>query len=158
VPGLALAAVAYGMKEPLRGATDTPEQRAADAAREAAIRDEPAGDEAGARRAAPIRAVLEAVLRALLEAGRGYGEVCRSPLYVFTVLGSAAETFALGALAYWGPQLLQLDKGLSEKGAGLTIGLVALVGGMLGTLAGGLLSDLLLKRTARAYPLVCAVA
>jgi MFS family permease len=130
LPGVALAVVAYLIREPARGAMDVSVESA---------------DGALLAPHAPPNAV------------EGYLRLVRIPVYTLSVLGYSAMTFAFGALAYWGPQLLQADKGMTEKEAGLAIGLVALVGGMVGTLAGGVLADRLLRRTKNAYALVCAV-
>ena len=125
-PGIALAITAYLIREPERGALDSAADRAAAAARKGA------------------------------SFIQNYVTLFRNPLYMLSVLGYSATTFALGALAYWAPQLLQTDKGMSETAAGITIGLCAGLGGTVGTLFGGWLSDRLLKRTSHAYPYVCA--
>lgn len=125
-PGIVLAISAYLIREPVRGALDSETDRALAAARKGAT------------------------------FVQNYLTLLRNPLYLLSVLGYSAVTFSLGALAYWAPQLLQTDKGMSETSAGITIGLCAGVGGTLGTLVGGTLSDRLLKRTPHAYPYVCA--
>lgn len=67
--------------------------------------------------------------------------LARVPLYRNTVLGYCAYTFALGGFAYWGPKYLHLRYGLEAGRASVLFGLVTVVGGSIGTLAGGWLAD-----------------
>jgi MFS family permease len=65
-------------------------------------------------------------------------------------LGYGMITFALGGLAFWMPRYLEVAKGLTLAQANyLLFGSVTVAGG-LGTLAGGLLGDRLLRFTPRA--------
>jgi MFS transporter, Spinster family, sphingosine-1-phosphate transporter len=57
-----------------------------------------------------------------------------------------AYTFAMGALSWWSPDLLQGSYALSEADAGMLFGAMAVVTGLLGTLAGGKLTDRLQAR------------
>jgi predicted MFS family arabinose efflux permease len=115
VPGLALAGMALGIREPSRGRYDS--------------------DTAQAPPRWP-----EAV--ALLLKNREY---------MLTVAGYAAVTFASGALADWFPPFLQRHRGMSLKESGYYVGLSVIVGGLGGTLAGGLLGDALKRWTRQPY-------
>lgn len=60
--------------------------------------------------------------------------------YVFTVLGYAAYTFALGGLAFWLPAFFERVRGLSTSQAATMSGGILVVTGFLGTLIGGRLA------------------
>jgi MFS family permease len=68
------------------------------------------------------------------------------PLFVRTVLGYCAYSFALGGFAYWAPKYLHVQYGLEVGVASARFGAVTVVTGALGTLVGGWLGD----RAARA--------
>lgn len=61
--------------------------------------------------------------------------------YRATVFGYTAQTFAVGAFAFWAPTflLIRFDAGLAK--ANLTFGAVTVVAGLLATLCGGWLGD-----------------
>lgn len=61
--------------------------------------------------------------------------------YRFTVLGYTAQTFAVGAFAFWAPAFLLKRFGASLAKANFTFGLVTVVAGLLATLCGGWLGD-----------------
>lgn len=61
--------------------------------------------------------------------------------YRFTVLGYTAQTFAVGAFAFWAPAFLLKRFGASLAKANFTFGLVTVFAGLLATLAGGWLGD-----------------
>src|SRR5215510_10748294 len=86
----------------------------------------------------------------------GYRMLLTNRGYLFACFGYAAITFALGALVFWAPEWLKSDKGLSAEEANLVLGLCAVVGGFIGTMAGGVIADRLAKRVRGAYFLVCA--
>jgi MFS transporter, Spinster family, sphingosine-1-phosphate transporter len=71
--------------------------------------------------------------------------------YVFAVAGYAAVTFASGALADWFPTFLQRHRGMSIEGSGRYVGMSAVLGGLGGTLAGGLIGDALKRWTRHPY-------
>ena len=87
-----------------------------------------------------------------------YAHLVRNRQYVLAVLGYAAYTFALGALAFWMPAFLERARGMTRQQATVTFGSIALVTGFVGTFAGGWLGDLLLRRTRQAYLWVAGVA
>ncbi|HMM36486.1 MAG TPA: MFS transporter, partial [Thermoanaerobaculia bacterium] len=74
------------------------------------------------------------------------------------VLGYAAYTFGLGAMAFWMPAFLERVRGVPKEDATVRFGLVVVVTGFVGTFAGGFLGDALLKRTKEAYLWVSGVS
>jgi MFS transporter, Spinster family, sphingosine-1-phosphate transporter len=88
----------------------------------------------------------------------------RIPLYRIVVLGQCAYTFAIGGFGFWAPKYIAARYGLEDGHAAFQFGLVTVVGGAVGTLAGGMLGD---RRTrsrtddegiARGNLAVCAIA
>jgi len=130
VPGLALAALALRLYDPPRGAQD-PDTGPAPGTRSAAV--------GGAARAA-------------------YAALLRNRPYVLTVLGYAAYTFAIGALAFWTPAFLERTRGISKAQATVQFGAVVVATGFLGTYAGGWLGDWWLPRSRQAYLWLSGVA
>lgn len=61
--------------------------------------------------------------------------------YRMTVLGYVAQTFAVGAFAFWAPAFLLKRFGASLAKANFTFGLVTVVAGLLATLCGGWVGD-----------------
>src|SRR5256714_2409915 len=123
VPGLVLAALALRLYDPPRGAQDPD-----------------AGPGPGARSPALASAAPAA-----------YAALVRNRPYVLTVLGYAAYTFAIGALAFWTPSFLERTRGISKPHATVQFGAVVVATGFLGTYAGGWLGDRLLRRSRQAY-------
>jgi MFS family permease len=82
----------------------------------------------------------------------------RNRYYRVTVLGYAAYTSAIGALAFWMPAFLERVRGMPRAQATVGFGAIVVVTGVVGTLVGGWLGDRFLKRTPRAYVLVSAIA
>ena len=80
-----------------------------------------------------------------------YAALLRNRPYVLTVLGYAAYTFAIGALAFWTPSFLERTRGLSKAHATVQFGAVVVGTGFLGAYAGGWLGDWLLSRSRQAY-------
>jgi len=75
----------------------------------------------------------------------------RIPLYVKSVLGYAAFTFAVGGFGYWGPTYLYQrfgSTGFTLSAANLWMGAVTVVGGALGTAIGGVWGDRAAKSVA----------
>ncbi len=89
----------------------------------------------------------------------GYQLLLKNRGYIFASLGYAAVTFALGALVSWAPKWLNADKGLSVETATLLLGGFVVVGGILGTMAGGAIGDWLTRRGVKAaYFWVCSAS
>jgi predicted MFS family arabinose efflux permease len=100
---------------------------------------------------APARGAADGVVEPPPSLGRAYRELGRNRLYLWTVLGYAAYTFAIGGMAYWAPSYLMRARGLGQSEAGLLFGGITVVTGIVGTLAGGFLGDRLLAVTPKAY-------
>lgn len=88
---------------------------------------------------------------------RDYLELFRTRTYVLNCLAMTAMTFAIGGLAAWVPTYLTRVRGMELAQANLTFGLLTLVSGVGGTVAGGWLGDRLLRRIPAAYFLVSGV-
>jgi MFS family permease len=59
------------------------------------------------------------------------------PDYLLTVAGYVAQTFAMGAFAFWGPTFLLRVHGMKLEAAGTFFGAALVVTGLAGTLLGG---------------------
>ncbi len=86
-----------------------------------------------------------------LSAWASYRRLLRNGLYVRTVLGYAAYTFALGGLAFWAPAFLERVRGLPKTEATVQFGAIVVVTGFLGTFGGGWLGDWWLRRSKGGY-------
>ncbi|OLC02066.1 MAG: MFS transporter [Gemmatimonadetes bacterium 13_1_40CM_4_69_8] len=130
VPGIVLAALALRLYEPPRGAQDAV-----------------GAPTSGGPAVSPGRAARAA-----------YGALLRNRPYILTVLGYAAYTFAIGALAFWTPAFLERARGIPKAQATVQFGAIVVVTGFLGTYGGGWLGDRLLRRSQQAYLWVSGVA
>jgi MFS transporter, Spinster family, sphingosine-1-phosphate transporter len=133
VPGLVLAFLALRLYDPPRGAQDPG-----------------SADDAGTSTAAhpSLGGAARVAYRALL----------RNRPYVLTVLGYAAYTFAIGALAFWTPAFLERARGLAKAQATVQFGAVVVVTGFIGTYAGGWIGDRFLRVSRQAYLWVSGAA
>lgn len=134
-PGLVLAALALRLYEPPRGAQDPSDPGGAP----------PPG---GGAHAVSLAGAARAAYAALL----------RNRPYVLTVLGYAAYTFAIGALAFWTPAFLERARGIPKAQATVQFGAIVVVTGFLGTYGGGWLGDRLLRLSKQAYLWVSGLA
>ncbi len=129
VPGLVLAVLALRLYDPPRGAQD------------------PADSPASASHAVSLGNAARAAYAALI----------RNRPYVFTVLGYAAYTFAIGALAFWTPAFLERTRGIPKAQATVQFGAIVVVTGFIGTYAGGWIGDYYLRVSRQAYLWVSGV-
>ncbi len=83
-----------------------------------------------------------------------YLELFRTPTFLYNTAGMAAVTFATGAYAVYGSDFYQTVRGMSAKDAGIWIGGMTAVAGLIGIGLGMWVPDLLLRYTRRAYLLV----
>jgi MFS transporter, Spinster family, sphingosine-1-phosphate transporter len=130
IPGLALAVLCLWLRDPPRGSQDAA----------------PSADDS-------VRAK-----GARFDIKTTYLHLVRNRPYVFTVLGYAAYTFALGGLASWMPAFLERVRGMSPDKATVQFGEIVVVTGFVGTFVGGWLGDYCAKRSKQAYLLVSAIA
>jgi MFS family permease len=87
-----------------------------------------------------------------------YLHLLHNRTFVLTALGYAAYTFALGGLAFWMPAFLERIRGMTRHEATVTFGAITLVTGIIGTVIGGWLGDLFLKKTKHSYLWVSGIA
>ncbi len=130
VPGLVLAVLVTRLYEPPRGAQD------------------PDAPKASGARATALGHAARAAYAALL----------RNRPYVLTVLGYAAYTFAIGALAFWTPAFLERSRGIPKAEATVQFGAIVVATGFLGTYGGGWIGDRVLRVSKQAYLWVSGVA
>ncbi len=84
--------------------------------------------------------------------------LAKNRVYLVTVAGYAAVTFATGGIADWFPTFLSRIRGMPLSQADLAIGVSAVVGGLVGTAAGGYFGDKAATRTRQPYLAVSGVA
>jgi MFS family permease len=82
----------------------------------------------------------------------------RNPAFLTATLGMAMMTFALGGLQVWMPTFLHRVHGYTLGEAGVLFGVSTMINGLIASVAGGWISDRLLRRTAAAHYLVSAVS
>jgi len=81
-----------------------------------------------------------------------------NPAFLTATFGMAMMTFALGGLQVWMPTFLHRAHGYSLLDANIIFGLSTISNGLVASLAGGWISDRLLRRTKSAHYLVSAVS
>jgi MFS family permease len=89
---------------------------------------------------------------------REYFELFRTPTFVLNTFGMAAVTFATGGFAAWGSTFYQTVRHMNAKQAGLWIGGLTALAGLVGIALGTWLADFLLRFTRRAYLLMASMA
>ena len=125
VPGLVLAALAWRLYDPPRGSQDTD--------------------------LSPVPPLHNVERGSGGEDARAYRTLVRNRPYLLTVLGYAAYTFAIGALAFWTPTFLERVRGIPKAQATVQFGGIVVVTGFVGTYLGGWLGDRLLTVSRQAY-------
>jgi len=85
-----------------------------------------------------------------------YRGLARNPAYVFAVLGMALLTFSLGGISVWMPTFLVRYGNYSLGQAGLTLGGITAITGIVGTFVGGALAQRWLRTNFRALYLLSA--
>lgn len=135
VPGLVLALLCMGLRDPPRGSQDPEAAAQPPAAQPPAAPPQAAGSPSAS-----------------------YLQLLRNRPYVLTIAGYAAYTFAMGGLAYWIPAFLERMRHVPEKSATFSFGLIVVITGFVGTFAGGWLGDFLARYTQRAHLWISAAA
>jgi predicted MFS family arabinose efflux permease len=80
-----------------------------------------------------------------------YLSIFRTPTFVFNTAGLAAVTFAMGAYAVWAVTFYQRVRGMDGSQAGVWIGVITAIAGLLGISLGTVAADFLARFTRRAY-------
>ncbi|MFL6230910.1 MAG: spinster family MFS transporter [Pyrinomonadaceae bacterium] len=146
VPGLITAVFVWRLREPVRGATDVdvtePDATALEKIEESAAATSHALAETAAGESMP----------------RTIWCILRSRDWFIATAGYTALTAALGAFATWAVVALVRDKGMTQTGANMTLGVVTLLAGATGTFGGGWVADRIVARRRNGYFLVCAVS
>jgi sugar phosphate permease len=84
--------------------------------------------------------------------------LARNPAFLTATLGMAMLTFALGGLQVWMPTFLHRVHGYTLTQANIFFGLSIAANGLVASLAGGWISDALLRKTRAAHYIVSAVS
>jgi MFS family permease len=84
--------------------------------------------------------------------------LAKNKQYVVTVAGYTAVTFATGGIADWFPTFLSRERGMPIDEAGSLVGVVTVVGGLGGTILGGLVADRVRRLTKHGYLAVSGLA
>jgi MFS transporter, Spinster family, sphingosine-1-phosphate transporter len=130
-PGLILALLLWFMRDPERGRYDAPSERG--------------------RYDAPSE-------RGRIPLAQAYRELWHNRIYLWTVIGYVAYTFAIGGLANWMPSYIRATYNLSPERGMLIFGGITVVTGIVGTLIGGAVGDKLQERTPNGYAWLSVVA
>jgi MFS transporter, Spinster family, sphingosine-1-phosphate transporter len=117
-PGLLLALLAFGFREPLRGSVES--------------------------KGPAVEQTRDASLRKFID-------LLRIPTLRATILSQTLLYFVLASNAFWLPTVLHRRFGLSISSAAVLAGGVIVVGGLVGTLAGGWLADRRAKQSQAAH-------
>jgi len=157
-PGLVLGVLAFFLPEPKRGAMDgeepgTPSAAAADA--KCAVHREAAAigtcNRCGsfmcggcARGSLCVRCrpgVLDRLPGRIMPFAEGLAALRSNARYWYVVASLTLMTFSIGGLSIWMPKYLSSERGFSTGEAGIALGATTIIGGIVGTLAGGFLGD-----------------
>lgn len=84
--------------------------------------------------------------------------LARNPAFWTVTLGMAAATFSLGGIQVWMPTFLSRTRGYSLESANLMFGAIVVVDGIIASLFGGWLGDVLLPRMKGSYYFISAVS
>lgn len=106
----------------------------------------------------PVRGAFDDKPAVLISWPEALRSLSKNRVFLFTVGGYTLVTFATGGIADWFPEFLSRDRGMSLSEAGLATGASAVVGGLLGTSAGGFLADKLGKHTRQPYLAISGLA
>jgi MFS family permease len=129
IPSLGLAALAWRLGDPPRGAQDL-------------ISDGP-----HATYVDPIRS--DGLIG-------GFLELARTPTFVMVCAVGMLVAFAIGAFNHWLPLYLERIKHFSTAEAGFWVGVLTAAGGLLGVVTGGIVGDALARRTPAGHLLTIA--
>jgi predicted MFS family arabinose efflux permease len=86
----------------------------------------------------------------------GVARLCRTPTFVMVCAVGMLVAFSIGAFNHWLPLYLHRVKQLSVPEASFWFGVLSAAGGVLGVVSGGLVGDLLARRTPAGHLLTIA--
>ena len=81
----------------------------------------------------------------------------KNKAYLCSILGYAAVTFSLGGISWWMPSFLQRVSGRSQSSAAFLMGAITVVTGLGGTILGGYIAQIWMRKTSKALYLVPAI-
>jgi MFS transporter, Spinster family, sphingosine-1-phosphate transporter len=87
-----------------------------------------------------------------------YFELLKIRTYLYANFGMAAYTFAIGGLVFWVPTFLNRIRGMELQHATFWIGILSVIGGTAGGLAGGVICDRLRPRFRSSYMLIPGIS
>jgi MFS transporter, Spinster family, sphingosine-1-phosphate transporter len=99
----------------------------------------------------PLRGVSDGIFETSTLTFGGYRQLLSNRTFLVNTASMTAMTFALGGLAQWFPTFLYRIHGLDVATANIMFGLVTIMAGISGTLAGGWLGDYFQKKSVRGY-------
>ncbi len=143
VPGLILALLCLGVRDPPRGSQDAHSPKAG-AGEQPRYKIAGRGDWVHRLLTSPVVSI--------------YRQLSRNKPYMLTILGYAGYTFALGGLAFWMPAFLERVHGIPHSQATVSFGVVVVITGFIGTFAGGWLGDYCARYSKQAYLWISAAA
>ena len=103
----------------------------------------------------PLRGSVEKVGQAVKKTSEAnltlFLNLMRIPTLRAAILAQTVLYFVLASNAFWLPSVLQRRFDMTTSGAGLLAGVVLVIGGLIGTLAGGWIADHMSKRSPSAH-------
>jgi MFS family permease len=99
----------------------------------------------------PVRGAFDEAPPAEVSWPQALRQLAANPLFLFTVAGYTAVSFATGGIADWFPTFLSRVRGMPLATADVAVGLAAVVGGIAGTTLGGAAADRLQGKTRQPY-------
>jgi len=87
-----------------------------------------------------------------------YLQLLRNPTLLLVILAQAFAVILLIPLVHFGVKFFVDTRGMSEESARVSLGIMALIGGVLGSSLSGFLGDLLSRRTKGAYALLAGIS
>jgi MFS family permease len=107
----------------------------------------------------PPRGAAEGSHHGIKGGGLGkYLELLKTPTLLLIILGQAFAVFILVPVIHFGAEFFEDTRHMGARKARLALGLIALVGGTLGTAVSGVLGDKLARRHTGAYALLAGVS
>ncbi|KAH3744040.1 MFS transporter [Pelomyxa schiedti] len=162
VPGLFFALCVAALKEPPRGQFDVVDTEGAssiveDVTGEADNTESPKSGEAG-KRDTSVGLVSQSSKSTTPPVIEGLKILFRNRAWVFATCGYIAVTFGMGALSDWLPTFFSRYYDATIAEADVVVGAIVMVGGLAGTIVGGVLADIVRKSFEQPYFAVSTVS